>query len=314
MATIDLDDLGSVFLRRDALNAGISQRQITLLTKSGDWHRVRRGAYVLGQVWARADEDDRRALRARAVLLQCRTEVVLSHTAALPEYGAPLWGVPDDVVHLTRLDSRAGRAEAGVRQHRGVLLPDDLVLRRGVGVTSGTRTAIDVPSVLEVEPALVVVNHLLNKGHTTLDEIRARYAPMRNNPHTLLNELVFRLADPRLESVGESRTWYVCWRHGVPMPVPQYRIVVQGRLVARLDFAWPDHRAWLEFDGKEKYLKHRRDGESLTDAVLREKHREDRVREITGWRCIRITWADLADPQRLARRIKGVLAELPQAS
>lgn len=311
---IDLDDLGSVFLRREALNAGISQRQITLLTKSGDWHRVRRGAYVPGQVWARADEDDRRALRARAVLLQCRTEVVLSHTAALPEYGAPLWGVPDDVVHLTRLDSRAGRAEAGVRQHRGVLLPDDLVLRRGVRVTSGTRTAIDVPSVLEVEPALVVVNHLLNKGHTTFDEIRARYAPMRNNPHTLLNELVFRLADPRLESVGESRTWYLCWRHGVPMPVPQYRIVVQGRLVARLDFAWPDHRAWLEFDGKEKYLKHKRDGESLTDAVLREKHREDRVREITGWRCIRITWADLADPQRLARRIKGVLAELPQAS
>ena len=33
--------------------------------------------------------------------------------------------------------------------------------------------------------------------------------------------------------------------------------------------------------------------------MLREKRREERVAELTGWRCIRITWADLAYPERL---------------
>jgi hypothetical protein len=41
--------------------------------------------------------------------------------------------------------------------------------------------------------------------------------------------------------------------------------------------------------------------------VLREKRREDRVRELTGWRCIRVTWADLENPARLVARIRAAL-------
>ena len=37
-------------------------------------------------------------------------------------------------------------------------------------------------------------------------------------------------------------------------------------------------------------------------------HPEDLVRELTGWICIRVTWADLADPARLAARIRAALA------
>lgn len=239
---------------------------------------------------------------------------MLSHNSALPEFAAPLWQVPDDVVHVTRLDQRAGRSEAGVRQHQGVLLPEDVTVRRGVAVTSATRTAIDVTTSLEVEAALVCVNYLLHQGHTSIDAIRERYASMRHHPFTLRSELVFRLADPRLESVGESRTWHACWRFGVPMPVPQYEVVVNGRVIARLDFAWPEHGVWIEFDGKEKYIKLLRQGETTGDAVLREKRREDRIREITGWRCIRVTWADLASPERLTRRLKASLSRLPEAS
>ena len=77
--------------------------------------------------------------------------------------------------------------------------------------------------------------------------------------------------------------------------------------ILRLDFAWPEHDVWLEFDGKEKYVKYLREGETATDAVLREKRREDRIRELTGWRCIRITWADLFFPDRLAARIRDML-------
>jgi hypothetical protein len=131
---------------------------------------------------------------------------------------------------------------------------------------------------------------------------------MEANPYTLKTDLVLRLADPRLESIGETRTFFMCYRGGVPAPVPQYEVRdAFGHLLARLDFAWPDLGVWLEFDGREKYVKFLREGESIVDAVLREKQRESMIAELTGWRCIRITWADLQRPEATVARIVALL-------
>lgn len=297
-----------IILRSEAIAAGYTDRDIAKLVAAGDWHKLRHGAYIAGDTFRSAKPERQHALLARAVLRQARTEVVLSHLSAVPEYDGPLWNVPMDVVHLTRLDERAGRKEAGVRQHQGALLPGDVVERHGLEVTSPTRTALDVTTVVGVEQALVVVNHLLHRGLTTPQELTDRYSSMEQHPFTLRTDLVLRLADPRIESVGESRTSYAMWRQHVPKPEPQLVITDRsGREVARLDFAWPGRRRWLEFDGLQKYVKYLREGESVTDAVLREKRREDMICELTGWRCIRITWADLADPVRLAIRIRAFL-------
>jgi len=305
---LPLEALASVFLRADALEAGYKDREIASLVRGGEWHRLRRGAYVLTEIWQQAGQGERHALMARAVVKQAKTDGVLSHVSALPEFAAPLWNLQLDTVHLTRRDQRSGRAEAGVRQHRGLLLPEDVCVRRGVEVTSATRTAIDITTVTTAEASLAVVNHLLHAALTTVDEIRARYAPMERNPFTLRTDLVLRLADGRIESVGESRFFFQCYRAGLPAPEPQYVICdTQGREVARLDFAWPEHRLWIEFDGRAKYTQHARPGETVADVVLREKRREDLVRELTGWRCIRVTWADLENPARLFARIRAAL-------
>jgi len=310
-----IDTAGSVFLRSEALAAGYREREISQLVRAGEWHRLRRGAYVARAVWDRSDESERHTLLACAVLKQARTELVLSHVSALPAYGAPLWNLRLDVVHVTRRDQRAGRNEAGVRQHRGVLLPGDVIARDGLELTHPTRTALDITTVTDTETSLCVVNHLLRTGVTTLYDMAKRYESMNRNPHTLKTDLVLRLADPRVESVGESRSFFMFWRHGLPAPEPQYVVRDSaGREAARLDFAWPEYGVWLEFDGKEKYTKHLRDGETTTAAVLREKRREDRVRELTGWRCIRITWADLMDPARTVARIRALLLAASQAS
>ena len=89
--------------------------------------------------------------------------------------------------------------------------------------------------------------------------------------------------------------------------MPQLEVLLDGRVIARVDFAWPAEGVVLEFDGKEKYLKYLRPGESVTDAVLREKRREDLIREVTGWTVIRVVWADLADPRRLIARIERAM-------
>lgn len=304
-----------VFLRVEALELGYSDRDIANRVRAGAWHRVRWGAYIDAPTWAALDDRGRHAVLARAVLRQARTDAVLSHVSSLPEYDVPIWDIDLDTVHVTRHDHRSGRRERGVRQHSGLLLPDDYVTRNGVPVTSATRSALDITTVASTEQSLVVVDALLHGGATNLDLLANRYRTMEQWPNTLHTDLVLRLADGRSESPGETRTRYLCWRNGLPAPKPQYPIKDRhGRIVAWVDLAWPEHGVFLEFDGKIKYGALLKPNESPTDVVVREKQREELICELTGWRCIRIVWADLYRPEHTAMRIRRMLDAGAQAA
>lgn len=297
-----------VFLRREAEELGYHDQAIASLVKHKVWHRVRRGAYTSTRIWEALDDAGRYALLTRAALRQARADVVLSHTSALAEYGVPLWGCDFGTVHLTRLDARAGRHESGVQQHSGKLLPGEIVHRNRVPVTSGTRTALDMTTTCGTEVSIAVVDALLHAGHTTPELLGNRYALMSQWPNTLHTDLVLRLADGRSESVGETRTRYLCWRQGLPAPIPQVPIFdASGREIARVDLAWPEHGVFLEFDGKVKYEALLKEGERPSDVVVREKMREQLIIELTGWRCIRVVWADLYRPDQTAMRIRNLL-------
>ncbi len=93
------------------------------------------------------------------------------------------------------------------------------------------------------------------------------------------------------------------------MPVPQFEVFhPSGRLAGRTDWAWPERKLLGEFDGKEKYLRLRKPGETVTEAVLREKQREDVLRELTGWSFIRLVWADLFKGEKTAARVLAAMA------
>ncbi|NHC23309.1 type IV toxin-antitoxin system AbiEi family antitoxin domain-containing protein [Nocardioides sp. IC4_145] len=320
-------------LRRELLARGWDDRAISRAVRAGDLVRVRYGSYADGQLWRTLTSAEKYAARCHAVQRRAASELVLSHVSALPAYGAPLWGLDLDVVHGTRKDARAGRKEAGVHQHAGLLLPVDFAPVDGVDVTSAARTALEITTIAPVEPSLVVVNHLLHAGHVTLPELWARYGStvtierdrlgvvspsatsMRRWPGSLRTELVLRLADARCESVAESRLLFLCWDRGLVMPVPQHEVRdTTGRIVARVDFAWPELGVFLEVDGRVKYTDLVPAGESAADVVLREKRREELVTELTGWRCIRVTWADLEHPERLVARIRAALNGRRRAS
>ena len=129
---------------------------------------------------------------------------------------------------------------------------------------------------------------------------------MERWPGSLKHRVVLKVADGRCESVGEHRTLLLIWRQGLPAPIPQYEVFdpETGELVAIVDFAWPELGVFLEFDGKVKYQKLLKEGESPSDVVVREKRREELVCRLTGWRCIRIVWADLYRPERTAAAIR----------
>ncbi len=297
--------MSDIALRKELIALGYTDRSLARAVEQGALGKPRRGAYVDGPIWATLTKEERYAVRVRATLRQACADAVASHASSLLFLGALTWGVPMDVVHTTRKDGKAGRTEAGIKQHRGALVAGDLVRVGDVECTAPMRATLEVATLVGVEPALVVLNHFLRRGDFTAEDIRGRYeAGMERWPDSLSTDLVLRLGDPRIASVGESRTLFFLWRNHFPAPVPQLEVSDGPLFLAFLDFAFPDLGIWIEFDGKEKYVKHLRKGESVADAVIREKQRESRIAELTGWRCIRITWSDLADPVSLARRIR----------
>jgi hypothetical protein len=301
----DLAPLAEISLRRDMLSAGMDDDAIARLVRGGVLARVRRGAYVDGESWRHAGPTLRHRLVVRAVLRQACTEVVVSHLSALTEWDVPLWDTALDLVDITRVDQRAGRREAGVRQHLGRLRPSDVVERHGIRVTSPARTALDAMTLLDAEHSLAVVNDLLHRRLTTRHELDETRLFMERWPRTLHQKLVLSLSTELSESVGESRLLYLCWRQRLPPPVLQYAVRdATGRVVARVDAAWPVLGVFAEFDGRVKYEALVRPGESATDAVVREKRREDLIRELTGWRCVRVTWAELYDQPGVAARLR----------
>lgn len=301
-----------VFLTREAIDLGLEQKHLTRAVRDGTLHRVRHGAYTFGDTWRSLDSSQRHLVTAGAVLRSARTPVLLSHVSAALEYGLPLWDLPFGEVHTTRLGGKAGRREAGIRHHQGLLLSGDTHELNGIPVTSPARTAVDLTTLTDAEHALVPINAMLHDGLLTLEDFRARLAGVEHWPDTLAAHVVKQLANPAVESPGESRTDYLLWATGLPRPQAQFEICDHtGAVIARLDFAWPEHGVFLEFDGRIKYQGLLREGESVTDVVLREKRREERVCEITGWRCIRITWSDLSAPDRLAARVSALLAVGP---
>lgn len=303
----NLCDRFGVFLRREAEALGYHDHAMAKLVRSKVWHRVRRGAYTYTELWAPLSTNERYGLLCRAAVRQANTDVALSHVSSANEWGAPLWDVNLEEAHLTRTDGKAGRREAGIAQHRGKLIDGDLVERSGLLVINPTRTCLELTTMLDIEHSMVEIDDLLHRELTTMEALTSRYALMDRWPETLRTDLVLRLVDGRSESVGESRTRYLCWAQHLPAPIPNYPIRDRrGKIIHRVDLAWPELGLFLEFDGKVKYERYRRPGESVTDAVLREKRREELVCELTGWRCIRIVWADLYAPAETAARIRAM--------
>jgi very-short-patch-repair endonuclease len=98
--------------------------------------------------------------------------------------------------------------------------------------------------------------------------------------------------------VLEARLWKLLRRSRLPRPILQYEVRDGRRLVARVDFAWPDRAVAVEADG------YRFHGDVA--AWGRDLRRRN---ELTGrgWRVVHVTWADVT------RRPDEVLAVIGRA-
>jgi hypothetical protein len=299
-----------VFLRSEARDLGFDDKAVAAALRSRVWVRVRRGAYTFADIWQKADPVGRHKIRARAVMRSLGGKVALSHVTAMIEHGALTWDVNLSRVHVTRLDGAAGRTEKDVVHHEGLCLDDDVVEKDGMLLIRPARAAVEAASLASTESALVTLDSALHLELTDPDELVTTFRAMERWPFTQKVHVAVGLADGRAESVGESRSRYLCWVHGLPAPVLQFHVHdASGTLVGITDFAWPDERLLGEFDGKVKYGRLLKPGEEPGDVVFEEKRREDQLREITRWQMVRLVWADLYRGPATAARIRRLMRQ-----
>lgn len=297
------------FTRPDALAAGHDDKSIRRALKARLWVRIRNGVYTFSDLHAVADELTWHRSAARALARKLGDRVALSHTSAAVDHGLLMHGHDLSLLHVTRLDGGAGRTDAGVVHHEGFCTDDDIMEVDGLLLVKPVRAALETASLGASDSALVVLDSVLHNGGCRA-ELEATYDLLGHWPRMRRLQIPVRMADGRAESVGESLARQLCWAHGVPSPELQFEVRdAEGMLVGTTDFAWPDDGLLGEFDGKVKYGRLLRAGESPADAVFREKVREDRLREALQWGMVRLVWADLHRPAATAARIRRLLRQ-----
>lgn len=295
------------FTRTEAFAEGYDDKGIARALRTRLWVRVRVGAYTFPEHWAEAGDVGRHLIRAHAVTHRLGAHVALSHTSAALDHGLSLWDPDLSVVHVTRLDGAAGRTQSGVRHHEGFCVAADLEERHGHRLVTAARAALETATISGPERGLVVLDSFLRLGGSR-DLLDSTYALLEQWPFSRGLHIPVRLAHGGAESVGESRSRYLFHRQHIPMPQLQYEVRdANGILLGTTDFGWPELGLLGEFDGQVKYGRLLRHGEDPGDAVFREKIREDRIREATGWGMVRLVWADLAAPQATAARVRRML-------
>lgn len=303
-----LVEIQGFFTRAQARDAGVDDRHVAPLLRSGAWRRIRRGYFTDGPTWAALDPTARHLVRCRAVMHSLGDGVALSHVSGLLVHGIATWGVSLERVHVTRLDKGAGRIEPDVVHHRGRCLNGDVVEVAGLRVLSPDRCAIEASIRATNESALVHLDSLLHLGLADEDTLMRRFQTMGHWPGVRHLHLPVRMADGGAESPGESRGRWLFHVLRVPPPEVQFEVKDSaGTVVGVCDWAWPEHECLGEFDGRIKYGRLLKPGQDAGEVVFAEKVREDLLRELTDYRMLRLIWDDYGRPRVTGSRIRQQL-------
>jgi hypothetical protein len=330
----------SVFPLARAIEAGIGPDELQRRRRRGECHRLHHGWVTT------ADPTDalvRHRLRTVALLEQYHGKAVASHVSALIRLDLPTYEPELSVVHLMAVDpssrghrkpdllihprpagparSRAPRggstgsapepamtrvaavpadwdgpdAGAPSLDLRGAL-PDS---RRG---TTHPALAIAFAGLSDPRAFLVPADAALHGGVATRDDLVRAVSILDRRPGVNRVRAALPLCDHRHESPGETLTAFVLRMLGYRV-VPQFGVPGTGDWTPRgqgyrADFGIVGSKVLVEFDGRVKY--------SSVATLWDEKQREDRIRSL-GYEVVRVTWADLNNPERVRSLIQAAI-------
>ena len=277
-----------MFTTAMAAEAGMTQIQLRLQERAGVIHRVIRGVYVYG-------------FQPPSPLDRAMAVVIATDGIAMGALAAQLYGL--DSIPLVPPFAAVDPENGTRRSHARIIsVPkSDAKMHEGIACTTVARTLVDPAAVFSDEvweqamesawrKGLVKPAHLVRLadaqrriGNPRVRRVVQRHALGRQPTESLLEILMIQLL-----------------RRDRSIPVPERQVEVadaQGKVAARVDLAFPEHKLFIELDG-----------ERHKDQPTYDAKRQNRVIELTGWKVARFTWTDVTkNGSATLRDVRGLL-------
>jgi len=281
-----------IFSRNQAIDRGMSESTIHRRIASGRWERMHPGVFRVAGASSSWHQS------VIALCFAWGTDALASHRCA-----AALWrfaGFVPGIIELI-VPRKRQRALPGVVHRPRVLSQVDVTIVDAIPVTTAARTLLDLAGVCS--PALVeeALDDALRRRIVSVSRLKWRLletARMGTPGAVTIKALIdARSAETGVpQSVFETKLLRAMKSAGLPQPVLQHEIRERGRLIAVVDFAFPDARLAIEAEGYRWHSGRRRFEHDLA--------RRNALTAL-GWRVIHATWRDLNDPCALIRTVEA---------
>ncbi len=249
-----------------ASSCGLTSTHITRRVRHGRWERLARGVFRING----APATD--APMIYAALLSAGAGAIASGLSALSLFGAcdaPI--VPQITVPPT---GSARSRSAAVRRS-----PLERIDRTKVGpipCTTPARALLEAASLVTQEHLDDMVDDVICRGLATPSAIvgvirRSGHGPGRSGAPRLRVSLEPWLVGIRPGSPAEVRLLRRIAEWGLPAPVRQHEVHLEGGRSVFLDLAWPELLVGLEYDGMAAHTPRRLPGDVAREEALRQR-------------------------------------------
>jgi hypothetical protein len=253
-----------------------------------------RYAAIYPNVYLPNDAELTAAARAEAAWLWSRRRGVVAGRSAAALHGTR-WidqKAPAELLYDNRHRPR------GIRTYADRIGDDEVMLIRGMTVTTPARTALDLACRNPIDRAITAIDALANATEVKMADVELlaqRYAGRRGVKRA---RSILELVDPGSESPRETWLRLLLVRAGFPVPATQIVVYDEfGQIIARLDMGWEDVKIAAEYDGDH----HRVDRWQFNRDIARTE-----TLTAMGWIVVRVTSQDT--PGGILHRVESAFA------
>jgi hypothetical protein len=281
------------------IEAGGTEHFVRSRLDSGDWRKIYRGWFKVG---LGPPTDEQRMLAAQLI---AGPDAALSHFTAAKLLGLKVPHSPHIHVTVPR-KRRGGVLDGDTKVHRVHGFGKHLTtLRLPYRVTNIGQTIDDLSSKLDARWLAAVVDSALVQRRAHLNPIISTFLgkPPERPETRRLGEILRKRVG--MNAIPQSVLESMAFELGKRLPVPvvlQHPIKLPTGRIIHVDFAFPDHKLSLEFDG---YADH-------SDAwSFKNDRRRDRGAFIAeGWTTLRFTWDEVNGcPDYTLKEISDALSQ-----
>lgn len=281
--------------RSQALDEGMTGRQIERLVQAGVWEREASGVYRHEAVSS--------TVRSRLLALCIAHGAVASHRSAAALH--PIEGYRLDRAEVVVPPGRARGIRRARRYESSQMDLFEPVERDGIPCTPVGRTVLDLAAVVSRRQLDRTIDAVLRDGQLRLSDLYGMLASHARRGRRGCDALRASLAE-RFDDVVPLSDWSrmvadLLVGAGFEYPALEHRVRrADGSFVAQVDLAFPSHRVAIELDSVRWH--------DNRESFVQDRRRRNEI-TLAGWTVLNFTWSDYADhPAALCEAVAKALA------